>query len=384
MYRISEVAALVGLSRTTLLYYEKLGIVKGIRLPNGYRSYSEQDVRRLRLVTHLHVAGLTLRECMACIDQKNDKKLLTGRLQQLEKEIAIKLQAKKLLEAMLGVSESRTWHHSLEKASPDAHLHWIKTQGFNEKEAQRVRLLSKNMYEHDSYMADFNHVFSGLTRLGPGCASDTLRALNSLPDLPKKILEIGCGRGAATRLLAASTQAQIIALDNELSYLDALDDMSNRVVRCCASMSALPFVNGAFDLIWSEGSAYIMGFSNALQAWKKYLKPEGYLAVSEMVWLSKKPDKRAQAFWLKNYPAMMTVEQNKMLIKNSGYELLTSFEMSKEAWALYLTPLKERVAALQNQLSNKVAWQDLKNEIDIHESCPGEYGYQFFIMQKRH
>lgn len=30
-----------------------------------------------------------------------------------------------------------------------------------------------------------------------------------------------------------------------------------------------------------------------------------------------------------------------------------------------------------------MAWQDLKREIDIHDTCLGEYGYQIFIIQKR-
>lgn len=115
MFRISEVAAIVGLSRTALLYYEKLGIIKSIRLPNGYRSYSEKDVQRLQLVIHLHAAGLTLKECLVCINVKSDKQLLTERLKQLEDDIAIKLRAKMLLESMLGVSEEQTWHLELEK-----------------------------------------------------------------------------------------------------------------------------------------------------------------------------------------------------------------------------------------------------------------------------
>ena len=72
MFRISEVAAILGLSRSTLLYYEKLGITKSIRLPNGYRSYSKNDVQRLQLVTYLHAAGLTLNECLVCINVKSD------------------------------------------------------------------------------------------------------------------------------------------------------------------------------------------------------------------------------------------------------------------------------------------------------------------------
>ena len=44
MYRIFELAQYVGLSRSTLLYYEKLGLISAKRQANGYRSYSENDL----------------------------------------------------------------------------------------------------------------------------------------------------------------------------------------------------------------------------------------------------------------------------------------------------------------------------------------------------
>ena len=47
MYQISELAESVGLSRATLLYYEKLGLLKGKRQANGYRVYSDSDRQRL-------------------------------------------------------------------------------------------------------------------------------------------------------------------------------------------------------------------------------------------------------------------------------------------------------------------------------------------------
>jgi len=53
MYRISELATHVGLSRSTLLYYEKIGLIEGQRLGNGYRTYSGRDVQRLRLIQQL-------------------------------------------------------------------------------------------------------------------------------------------------------------------------------------------------------------------------------------------------------------------------------------------------------------------------------------------
>src|SRR5262249_11799155 len=52
-----------------------------------------------------------------------------------------------------------------------------------------------------------------------------------------------------------------------------------------ASMSALDFPDASFDLIWSEGAIYVMGFAEGLRAWKRLLKPHGAIAVTELSWL---------------------------------------------------------------------------------------------------
>ncbi|MAW86641.1 MAG: hypothetical protein CMJ42_08950 [Phyllobacteriaceae bacterium] len=59
MYRISQLAESVGLSRATLLYYEKLGLLKGKRQANGYRLYTEADRQRLQLLQQLQAGGLS-------------------------------------------------------------------------------------------------------------------------------------------------------------------------------------------------------------------------------------------------------------------------------------------------------------------------------------
>lgn len=60
MYRISELAQKVGLSRSTLLYYEKLKLISAIRQSNGYRCYTDKDVQRVKLLQQLQAGGLTL------------------------------------------------------------------------------------------------------------------------------------------------------------------------------------------------------------------------------------------------------------------------------------------------------------------------------------
>ncbi|WP_200247523.1 MerR family transcriptional regulator [Lamprobacter modestohalophilus] len=70
MFNISELAQSLGLSRSTLLYYEKLGLVKAQRQQNGYRRYSDADRQRLRLLKRPQAGGLSLKECQACLDGK--------------------------------------------------------------------------------------------------------------------------------------------------------------------------------------------------------------------------------------------------------------------------------------------------------------------------
>ena len=112
MYRISELAQQVGLSRSTLLYYEKLGLITSRRQLNGYRRYSEQDAQRLKLLLQLQAAGLTLKECQACLDAQIDRELLLNRLTVLGEEIEQKQKAKELLASLLGMGSMRPWHQS--------------------------------------------------------------------------------------------------------------------------------------------------------------------------------------------------------------------------------------------------------------------------------
>lgn len=193
MYRISQLAELVGLSRTTLLYYEKLGLIKGERLNNGYRQYSEKDAQRLVLLQNLQAGGLTLKECQACLDAKVNREVLVERLEQLDQEIEQKQNSRQLLAALLGESSLTDWHESLDQLAPEAHIEWLMKQGFDEKQAMRLKWLSKDMNEHERYMQDFDLIFKELERWGPGSESDTLKALQKVPNKSMTLLEIGCG-----------------------------------------------------------------------------------------------------------------------------------------------------------------------------------------------
>lgn len=60
---IGELASLGGVTRHTVRYYEKIGILEeNERAPNGYRVYTERDVYILRLARRAKMLGLSLTE----------------------------------------------------------------------------------------------------------------------------------------------------------------------------------------------------------------------------------------------------------------------------------------------------------------------------------
>lgn len=246
------------------------------------------------------------------------------------------------------------------------------------------------MNEHENYMADFMKVFEALDRWGPGSEEDTLRARSLLPDEPKSILEIGSGKGLSTLILARNTEASITAVDNEPVAIDGLKEimenhgLASRVDPVCGDMTELPFEDAGFDLIWAEACAYIMGVTNALAGWKCFLRDEGFLVLSDLVWLTDQQSQKSQSFWKNEYPDMQNIPTRLKQMWAAGYEVLDHFSISLDSWRNYIDPLRARVKELEPVMENSVALEDLKTELNIYEHYLGdEFGYQFFILQKK-
>lgn len=185
-------------------------------------------------------------------------------------------------------------------------------------------------------------------------------------------------------LLAEHTQGLITALDNDEYNLTCLREtisaraLQERVELLCASMTELPFAGQQFEAIWAEGSAYIMGFDKALNSWRPFIRPQGFLVVSDLVWLTDNPPEEASAFWRHNYPDMKTVGDRLSAITKQGYRILNSFPLSQQAWTNYLAPLRENIARLSPQAFSSNSLADINKELDIHQQCLGNYAYQFF------
>ncbi len=234
-------------------------------------------------------------------------------------------------------------------------------------------------------------------RQGPGSESVTLQALSLLPfekSIPLKIADIGCGSGAQTITLATHTNSVLTAVDLFPEFLEKLQNtalskgLSERITTMACSMENLPFDDNMFDLIWSEGAIYNMGFKEGITEWKRFLKPKGYLAVSEISWLTADRPKEIEKYWKNEYAQIDTISRKVQNLEENGYSPVAHFVIPENCWLEnYYRPLQHGFASfLDRHQGDKIA-QDIidneKKEIAMYEQYKEYVGYGFYIAQKR-
>ncbi len=125
----------------------------------------------------------------------------------------------------------------------------------------------------------------------------------------------------------------ITATDIHQPFLDELTNrakkagLDGRIVTRRASMDTLPFDEGSFDIIWAEGSVFIIGLLPALHSWKKFLKPEGYLVFSDCTWFTDSPSEECRDFLNESCPDMPSESGTEEIIRSAGYSVVGSFRL---------------------------------------------------------
>lgn len=229
-------------------------------------------------------------------------------------------------------------------------------------------------------------LFSGLPRQGPGNEEATLRALESLalPARPR-VLEVGCGTGAVTNVLEARLKGMVAAVDIFPAF--AARAAWGRARGVCASMEALPFAAGSFDLLWSEGAIYIMGFEEGLRAWRPLVRGGGFVVVSELSWFTGARPDEAAAFWAEGYPGMTSIAGNLARAEQAGYAVVDHFSLPSEAWWVSLyNPLRMRLPHFLRQYAGhpgaEAVAAETAREMALFERFSDYYGYHFFVLRK--
>jgi ubiquinone/menaquinone biosynthesis C-methylase UbiE len=207
------------------------------------------------------------------------------------------------------------------------------------------------------------------------------------------IADLGCGTGGQTMVLAQHTPGQIKGLDLFPAFIDLFNKnaqkyhLQKRVKGIVGSMAELPFHAEELDLIWSEGAIYNIGFERGLREWKAYLKPGGYLAVSEASWFTEERPQEIHDFWMDAYPGIDTIPNKMAQMQQAGYVPVASFILPENCWLEHF--YKPQVGAQQTFLKNhagNTAAEDFvanqRHEEKLYNKYKHFYGYVFYIGKK--
>ncbi|MGY1591055.1 class I SAM-dependent methyltransferase [Geodermatophilus sp. SYSU D00708] len=230
-----------------------------------------------------------------------------------------------------------------------------------------------------------------LPREGVGSDATTRALLDLAGDLPAEplALDIGCGPGRAS-LVVAAAGARVVAVDLHEPFLRrarqaAVDaGQAGRVAVVRASMAALPFLDRAFDLLWCEGAAYLMGVDAALQDWRRLLPSGGVLVFTEVVWTTAHPSADTRAFWAA-YPAMRDVAATEAAARAAGWEVVATRLLPDSDWEdEYYVPLAAAIDAWPDpDEATAAVLAQARTEVDLRRTRAGEYGYAGFVLRRR-
>ncbi len=182
MLTIGEVVKRFHLSRSTLIYYDKIGLLKPSgRSQHQYRQYTDEDLKRMEKIALYKQAGLSLKDINIQLtrdhEQHDDQplnrapsstELLERRLQQLNQDIHALRQQQHLIIHLLGheaLQHSRSvlskdqwvkilqasgmdeaamkqWHIEFERSMPEAHTDFLWSLGIEEAEIKTIKTWS--------------------------------------------------------------------------------------------------------------------------------------------------------------------------------------------------------------------------------------------------
>ena len=231
-----------------------------------------------------------------------------------------------------------------------------------------------------------------MEKLGPGGNAHTVRGLRSLARKQfGVVVDAGCGTGRQTLALAQELGTLVHAVDSYQPFLTDLArfaraaKVGHLVQAHCMDMKDIPQAFRSIDLLWSEGAAYSIGFANALATWAPALGRGGFAVVSELTWLKEPAPEPVREFFRSGYPDMQSVPHNIALAEGSGYRLVSTYTLPRDAWVEgYYDVLQRRAEVLLEHGDPAVqafAAETIK-EIEVFQHSEDSYGYVFYVLQR--
>lgn len=185
MTTITTLALRYGLSRSTLLYYDRIGLLSpSYRTHADARLYSAAEESKLSRIVTFRRAGIpleTIKTILAAPVPAKVNRSLEDRLGEIQEQIgALRMQQRfivgllkdavmrgegpartrdqwvKLLKACAFTeADMREWHATMERDDPAAHGRFLRRIGFSASETERIRALSRDAWTSGAVAAPY-------------------------------------------------------------------------------------------------------------------------------------------------------------------------------------------------------------------------------------
>jgi len=201
----------------------------------------------------------------------------------------------------------------------------------------------------------------------------TRKAFGILPRLNNpQILDVGCGTGVPTIELAKISGGKITGFDIDTASLVLLrrkireTGLTNKISVINSPLRKILFPEESFDIVWAEGSVFILGFRSSLRKWHPLLRPEGFLVIHDDI---------------ENKTAKLR------FIRKGGYRLIDHFDLPASCWwNEYYKPLESLIDKFRTRFpDDPELYNELnkdKFEIDRGRKDPDRISSFYVIMQK--
>ncbi len=201
----------------------------------------------------------------------------------------------------------------------------------------------------------------------------TRKAYRLIPKIKNpEILDVGCGTGVPTIELAKLSNGHVTGIDIDESLLEILRikikdlGLTNQVSVLNESIKTMSFQEESFDIIWSEGAVFVIGFEKSIYSWRKFLKPNGFLVLHDDI---KGKTKKLG------------------LIGKYGYKLAAEFDLSFEIWwNEYYSSLEKLIEKykdkypIDSELRSEI--ESDRNQVKMCKSTPEVVSSFYAILKK--